>query len=58
MRHRVCRGATRIDLTTTEFALLHLLLSRTGAALARSQIISLVWDVNFDCDTNVIDVAI
>ncbi|MBC8785442.1 two-component system, OmpR family, copper resistance phosphate regulon response regulator CusR [Pseudomonas grimontii] len=58
LRHRVCRGATRIDLTTKEFALLHLLMSRTGEALARSQIISLVWDVNFDCDTNVIDVAI
>jgi two-component system copper resistance phosphate regulon response regulator CusR len=58
LRNRVCRGATRIDLTTKEFALLHLLMSRTGEALARSQIISLVWDVNFDCDTNVIDVAI
>ena len=58
LRHRVCRGATRIDLSTKEFALLHLLMSRTGEALARSLIISLVWDVNFDCDTNVIDVAI
>ncbi|MNC37435.1 Transcriptional activator protein CzcR [compost metagenome] len=33
-------------------------MSRTGEALTRSQIISLVWDMNFDCDTNVIDVAI
>lgn len=37
---------------------MHLLMSRTGEALTRSQIISLVWDMNFDCDTNVIDVAI
>lgn len=58
VRHRVFRGGTRIDLTTKEFALLHLLMSRTGEALTRSQIISLVWDMNFDCDTNVIDVAI
>lgn len=33
-------------------------MSRTGEALTRSQIISLVWDISFDCDTNVIDVAI
>ena len=58
VRHRVFRGSTRIDLTTKEFALLHLLMSRAGEALTRSQIISLVWDMNFDCDTNVIDVAI
>ena len=58
VRHRVFRGGTRIDLTTKEFALLHLLMSRTGEALTRSQIISLVWDMNFDCETNVIDVAI
>lgn len=43
VRHRVFRGGTRIDLTTKEFALLHLLMSRTGEALTRSQIISLVW---------------
>ncbi|MNN16612.1 Transcriptional activator protein CopR [compost metagenome] len=58
VRHRVFRAGTRIDLTTKEFTLLHLLMSRTGEALTRSQIISLVWDMNFDCDTNVIDVAI
>ncbi|AIN58484.1 heavy metal response regulator transcription factor [Pseudomonas putida] len=57
-RHRAFRGDLRIELTTKEFALLHLLMSRAGEALTRSQIISLVWDMNFDCDTNVIDVAI
>ncbi len=57
-RHRAYRGENRIDLTTKEFALLHLLMSRTGEVLTRSQIISLVWDMNFDCDTNVIDVSI
>lgn len=58
VRHRVLRAGNRIDLTSKEFALLHLLMSRPGEALTRSQIISLVWDMNFDCDTNVIDVAI
>ncbi len=33
-------------------------MSRSGEVLTRSQIISLVWDMNFDCDTNVIDVSI
>ena len=57
-RHRAFRGDHRIDLTTKEFALLQLLMSRTGEVLSRTQIISLVWDMNFDCDTNVIDVSI
>ena len=57
-RHRAFRGEQRIDLTTKEFALLHLLMRRSGEVLSRTQIISLVWDMNFDCDTNVIDVAI
>ncbi|QIE91107.1 MULTISPECIES: heavy metal response regulator transcription factor [Pseudomonas] len=57
-RHRAFRGDHRIDLTTKEFALLQLLMSRAGEVLSRTQIISLVWDMNFDCDTNVIDVSI
>ncbi|MDN4145941.1 heavy metal response regulator transcription factor [Pseudomonas tohonis] len=57
-RHRAYRGEQRIDLSTKEFTLLHLLMSRSGSVLTRSQIISLVWDMNFDCDTNVIDVSI
>ncbi|MOA32365.1 Transcriptional activator protein CopR [compost metagenome] len=57
-RHRAFRGEQRIDLTTKEFALLHLLMRRSGEVLSRSQIISLVWDMNFDCDTNVVEVSI
>lgn len=57
-RHRAYRGEQRIDLSTKEFTLLHLMMSRSGSVLTRSQIISLVWDMNFDCDTNVIDVSI
>ncbi|MCG8911066.1 heavy metal response regulator transcription factor [Pseudomonas sp. DP-17] len=57
-RHRAFRGDHRIELTTKEFALLQLLMSRAGEVLSRTQIISLVWDMNFDCDTNVIDVSI
>lgn len=57
-RHRAFRGEQRIDLTTKEFALLHLLMRQSGDVLTRTQIISLVWDMNFDCDTNVVEVSI
>lgn len=58
MRRRVTRGGTRINLTAKEFALLELLLRRQGEVLPRSLIASQVWDINFDSDSNVIDVAI
>ena len=58
MRRRVSRSGKRIDLTVKEFALLELLLRRQGEVLPRSLIASQVWDMNFDSDTNVIEVAI
>ncbi|MBI5936683.1 MAG: heavy metal response regulator transcription factor [Betaproteobacteria bacterium] len=57
MRRRVVRSGRRIDLTAKEFALLELLLRRRGEVLPRSLIASQVWDMNFDSDTNVIEVA-
>lgn len=57
-RYRAYRGGQRIDLTAKEFALLHLLMRQSGEVLSRTQIISLVWDMNFDCDTNVVEVSI
>jgi two-component system copper resistance phosphate regulon response regulator CusR len=57
-RRRVRRGTTRIDLTPREFSLLQLLARRRGEVLSRTQIASYVWDMNFDSDTNVVDVAI
>ncbi len=58
LRRRVTRAGQRIDLTAKEFALLELLLRRQGEVLPRSLIASQVWDMNFDSDTNVIEVAI
>ncbi|MHB1358909.1 MAG: heavy metal response regulator transcription factor [Rhodocyclaceae bacterium] len=58
LRRRVSRAGTRIDLTVKEFALLELLMRRQGEVLPRSLIASQVWDMNFDSDTNVIEVAI
>lgn len=57
-RRRVMRNGERIDLTNKEFALLELLMRRQGEVLPRSLIASQVWDMNFDGDSNVIDVAI
>jgi two-component system copper resistance phosphate regulon response regulator CusR len=58
LRRRVTRAGNRIDLTAKEFALLELLLRRQGEVLPRSMIASQVWDMNFDSDTNVIEVAL
>jgi two-component system copper resistance phosphate regulon response regulator CusR len=58
LRRRASRGGSRIDLTAKEFALLALLMRRQGEVLSRALIASQVWDMNFDSDTNVVDVAI
>ncbi len=57
LRRRVTRMGKRIDLTAKEFTLLELLLRRQGEVLPRSLIASQIWDMNFDSDTNVIEVA-
>ena len=58
VKHKVYRGGKRIDLTPKEFALLVLLAQRHGEILSRTLIAEHVWDINFDSDTNVVDVAI
>lgn len=58
IRRRVTRAGRRIDLTAKEFGLLELLLRRQGEVLPRSLIASQVWDMNFDSDTNVVEVAV
>lgn len=57
VRHRATREGQRIDLTAKEFALLSLLTQKTGEVLSRTQIASLVWDIHFDSDSNVVEVA-
>lgn len=57
-RHRATRDGRRIDLTPKEFALLALLIRRRGEVLSRTLISELVWEMNFDSDTNVVDVAV
>jgi len=57
-KRTVHRGERAIKLSAKEFALLQFMLERQGEVLPRSVIASQVWDMNFDSDTNVIDVAI
>ena len=52
------RGGHRLDLTAKEFTLLTLLLRRQGQVLSRATLAEQVWDMNFDSDTNVIEVAV
>lgn len=58
VKHKVERSKKRIDLTPKEFSLLALLAQRMGEVLSRTYIAEAVWDINFDTDTNVVDVAI
>ncbi|MYN27264.1 heavy metal response regulator transcription factor [Duganella levis] len=57
-KRRVVRGDQRITLTNKEFALLQFFVQNQGQVLSRSLIASRVWDMNFDSDTNVVDVAV
>jgi two-component system copper resistance phosphate regulon response regulator CusR len=57
-RHRATRSGQRLDLTPKEFALLSLLARRRGEVLSRTLISELVWEMHFDSDTNVVDVAV
>lgn len=57
IKHKVTRGSLTISLTQKEFVLLTFLAQHTGEVLSRTLIAERVWDINFDSDTNVIDVA-
>lgn len=58
IRHKARRGTLILDLTAKEFQLLALLLRRKGEVLSRTAISEQVWGINFDSDTNIVDVAI
>lgn len=58
VRHRVTRGGDTIALTPQEFSLLWFLAGRPGEILPRTLIASEVWGINFDSETNVVDVAV
>jgi two-component system copper resistance phosphate regulon response regulator CusR len=57
-RQRAVRAGQRLELTSKEFLLLSLLARRAGEVLSRTLIAESVWDMNFDSDTNVVDVNV
>jgi two-component system, OmpR family, copper resistance phosphate regulon response regulator CusR len=58
VRRRVVRAGERIDLTAKEYALLDYFVRHLGEVVSRTLIAEHVWDMNFDSDTNVVDVAV
>ena len=58
LRQRATRAGQRLDLTSKEFLLLSLFARRPGEVLSRTMIAEAVWDMNFDSDTNVVDVNV
>lgn len=58
LTHKVTRGGIKIDLTQKEFLLLNYMMQRKGQIVSRTMIAEHVWDINFDSDTNFVDVAI
>ncbi|WP_145560231.1 heavy metal response regulator transcription factor [Yersinia mollaretii] len=58
LARRVTRGGSRLELTAKEFALLSLLARHQGEILSKMMIAEQVWDMNFDSDANVVEVAI
>ena len=58
VKHKATRRNEQLSLTAKEFALLSLLVRRKGEVLSRTYIAEQVWDMNFDSDSNVVDVAV
>lgn len=57
-RRRAQRGGQTLPLTAKEFNLLAFFMRRRGEVLSRTELAEQVWDINFDSDTNVVDVAV
>jgi len=58
LRRRVARAGVRLELTAKEYALLEYFMRHAGEICSRTLIAENVWDMNFDSDTNVVDVAV
>lgn len=58
VRRKATRSNERLELSAKEFTLLALLMRRQGHILSRTQLADQVWDMNFDSDTNVVEVAV
>lgn len=51
-------GADPLDLTSREFRLLEVFMNHAGQVLSREQLLGMVWDMDFDPASNVVDVFV
>nr|WP_295083919.1 heavy metal response regulator transcription factor [uncultured Roseateles sp.] len=58
IRRKATRAGQRLDLTVKEFNLLSLMLRRQGEVISRTELAEQVWDMHFDSETNVVEVAV
>ncbi len=58
LKRKAYRAGQRLDLTAKEFSLLALMMRRQGEVLSRTELAAQVWDMNYDSETNVVEVAI
>ena len=57
-KHRATRAGDALNLTPKEFLLLAHLARSAGEVVSRTEIVSQVWDMSFEPDTNVVDVVV
>jgi two-component system copper resistance phosphate regulon response regulator CusR len=57
-RHKAIRAGTQLNLTAKEFLLLSHLARFAGEVVSRAEIVEEVWDINFETETNVVDVMV
>ncbi len=55
---QVRRGGVLIDLSPTEFRLLHYLLTNAGVVVSKAQILASVWDYDYDGSENVVEIYV
>ena len=58
LSRRVWRGEERVELSSREFALLEYFMRHRGQVLSRQQILSAIWEYDFDPGSNVVDVYV
>ena len=58
LRHRAVRGGKPLDLAPQEYRLLEYFLRHPEEVITRTRLAEQVWDINFDGDSNVVDVAV
>jgi two-component system OmpR family response regulator len=56
--HQVSFNGEIVDLSPTEFRLLHILIESKGRVLSKSHLLDEVWGINFETETTVVDTYI